>query len=81
MRNPPKGFETVVRRHFYLKKAEILEECHKWIEYAAKREASYVGLINDHNSSWCSDFKSSKTKYKDMLTEAVKDLEIELNKL
>jgi hypothetical protein len=25
MRNPPKGFETVIRRHFYLKQHEIME--------------------------------------------------------
>jgi ubiquitin-protein ligase len=53
IRNPPKGFETVIRRHFYLKKDEILEECRKWVKYATKREASYNGLINDHNNNWC----------------------------
>jgi hypothetical protein len=52
IRNPPKGFETIIKRHFYLKKEEILEECNLWIKYA-DREASYVGLINDHNSNWC----------------------------
>jgi hypothetical protein len=25
IKNPPKGFEAVIRRHFYLKKDEILE--------------------------------------------------------
>lgn len=25
IKNPPKGFESVIRRHFYLKKDEILE--------------------------------------------------------
>ena len=53
IRNPPKGFETVIRRHFYLKKDEILEECRKWVKYATKREASYNGLINEHNNNWC----------------------------
>ena len=81
IRNPPRGFETVIRRHFYLKKDEILEECNKWIEFAKNREASYTGLINDHNSSWCTEFKTSKTRYRDLLIEAVKDLEVELNKL
>lgn len=76
MKNPPKGFETVIRRHFYLKKDEILEECRKWVKYASKREASYSGLILDHNNNWCNDFKKSKTKYKDMLEEAVKELEV-----
>ena len=26
IKNPPKGFETVIARHFYLKKDKILEE-------------------------------------------------------
>lgn len=26
IKQPPNGFETIIRRHFYLKKAEILEE-------------------------------------------------------
>ena len=34
IRNPPVGFENVIRRHFYLKKDEILEECNKWLERA-----------------------------------------------
>jgi hypothetical protein len=37
IKNPPKGFETIIKRHFYLKKEEILEECKKWIKYASKR--------------------------------------------
>ena len=81
IKNPPKGFETVIRRHFYLKKNEILEEVRKWVKYAEHRNASYNGLVNDHNSSWCTSFKASKTKYKEMLLEAIKELETELNKL
>jgi len=81
MRNPPKGFETVIRRHFYLKKDEILEEVNKWVKYAEHREASYAGLINDHNPSWCSEFKTSKTKYKDMIKTAITELEAEFAKL
>lgn len=50
IRDPPKGFETIVRRHFYLKKEEIMEECRKWVEYSETKEALYTGLINDHNS-------------------------------
>ncbi len=34
IRNPPVGFENVIRRHFYLKKDEILLECKKWLERA-----------------------------------------------
>jgi hypothetical protein len=34
IKNPPKGFEEVVRRHFYIKKKEIIEECEKWVTFA-----------------------------------------------
>ena len=81
MKNPPKGFETVIKRHFYLKKDEIMEEVRKWMKYAEHRDAAYAGLVNDHNTNWCSEFKSSKNRYKDMLTEAIKELETELGKL
>lgn len=39
-------------------------------------EASYTSLVADHNQIWSSEFKSSKNKYKEMLIEAVKELEI-----
>jgi hypothetical protein len=60
IRNPSKGFETVIRRHFYLKRDEIMKEVTRWIKMAEVRDASYTGLINDHNSSWCSQFKKDK---------------------
>ena len=81
IRNPPKGLETVVRRHFYLKRDEILTEVRKWLKYSEVREASYSGLVNDHNSHWCTEFKKAKTTYHDMLSEAIKELEKELNAL
>lgn len=37
IKNPPVGFETIIRRHFYLKKNEIMEEVKKWIEFAENR--------------------------------------------
>lgn len=64
IKNPPKGFEEVIKRHFYIKKSEIIDEVNRWVEYADKREASYNGLVNDHNSSWATDLKVSKGKYK-----------------
>ncbi len=81
IKNPPKGFETVIRRHFYLKKDEIMEECRKWQKYAEKRQANYVGLVNDHNHSWSAEFKKNKNQYKDMLDKIIKELETELEKL
>eukprot|EP01022_Parablepharisma_sp_SALTPOND_P015993 TRINITY_DN22_c0_g3_i1.p1 TRINITY_DN22_c0_g3~~TRINITY_DN22_c0_g3_i1.p1 ORF type:complete len:4095 (+),score=552.02 TRINITY_DN22_c0_g3_i1:5895-18179(+) len=81
IRNPPKGFETVVRRHFYLKKDAILKEVKSWVELAEKNEASYSGIVYDHNYNWCKMFKENKGKYKELLVEAIKELEDELNKL
>ena len=80
IRNPPKGFKTIIRRHFYLKKEEILRDCKKWIEEAKEHEALYTGLVSDHNYNWCNKFKHKGT-YKKMLTEIVEELEEELNKL
>lgn len=38
-------------------------------------------MINDHNSSWCSEFKTNKKRYAVMLKEAVTELEEEMKKL
>lgn len=81
IKNPPKGFESVIKRHFYLKKAEILEDVAQWVKQAETSEASYVSLVNDHNNHWCSEFKKSKKQYYEMMKEAQKELETELNKL
>ena len=45
LKNPSKGFETVIKRHFYVKKAEILSDVHYWIERAGKVEATYNSLV------------------------------------
>jgi hypothetical protein len=71
----------VIKRHFYVKKQEVLEEVHHWVELASKNEAAYTGLVQDHNHTWCSQFKQSKTRYKEMLVEVVTQLEDALNKL
>ena len=44
----------------------------KWTKFAEKREASYNGLINDHNMNWCNKFRKSKNEYQTMLEEAIK---------
>ena len=80
IKNPPKGFETVVKRHFYIKRKEIMEEVNHWIKLADENAASYAGLVNDHNHNWASQFKAAGT-YKSMLTTAAKELEELLNKL
>jgi len=81
LKSPPRGFESVVKRHFYVKRFEVMKEVNHWVELASKHEAAYTGLIHDHNYTWCSHFKQTKTRYKEMLTEVVKQLEDALNKL
>lgn len=81
IKNPPKGFETIIRRHFYLKKDEILKEAKKWIKFAEVRDATYVGLVNDHNRTWCDQFKKTKTAYLEMLKQQIGELETVLNSL
>jgi len=71
----------VIRRHFYVKKAEILTDLYKWIERAGKVEALYTGLTHDHNSNIAKDFQKSKTRYKEALEQEVKEFEEALNKM
>jgi len=78
IRHPSKGFEAVIRRHFYLKKQEILEECKTWIKWAKTKNASYNGC---QNYNWQRLFQQSKDKYHDMLVEIVNELKEELDKL
>lgn len=41
IKNPPKGFEEVIKRHFYIKKNAILKEVDKWIKRATDKVAKY----------------------------------------
>lgn len=81
LKNPLKGFETVIKWHFYVKKEEILNTVHKWVERADKIECLYQGLVMDHNQELAKTFSKSKTKYREMLQQVVTELEDELNKL
>lgn len=36
LRNPPKAFENVIKRHFYLKKDEIMAQVKGWIDEMQK---------------------------------------------
>ena len=64
-----------------MKKHEILEEVYLWEKFAENRVANYSGLVNDHNSNWCTVFKKEKNTYMVMLREAIKELEVELEGL
>ena len=81
LKTPTKGFEDVIRRHFFVKRAEILAEVNYWLELTEKNEASYAGLTRDHNQRLCEQFAKSKTAYKEMLQEVVDELTDALNKM
>jgi hypothetical protein len=52
IKNPPAGFEKVIRRNYYMKKNEILRETKEWVERAKTVKATYTGLVCDHNYHW-----------------------------
>ena len=75
IKNPPKGFEEIIKRHFYLKQKEILREVNKWVKYAKEKKAKYlVNLVKDHNSELCTEFGKTKTRYLEKLLEAKEKL-------
>ena len=52
IRNPPSGFETIVQKHFTIKKKEIHATLDKWLEEAASSIVDWnsdLSLISSHN--------------------------------
>ena len=62
IKNPPKGFENIIKIHFFLKKERILREVDSWIEQAEKVPYKMDSLISMHNGSYSSRF-SNKSNY------------------
>ena len=56
IKDPPKGFEEVVKKNFWLKKAEILKDVEQWVVEAKQDNANYSGLVWDHNHQWAAKF-------------------------
>lgn len=66
IKKPAQGFESAIRRAMYLKRPVILAEVDEWVK-SADQEASYNGLVNEHNSSWCKQFKEAGKFKENML--------------
>jgi len=49
LKHPPKGFESVIRRSYYIKKKEICAEIEEWISKAQTEQAIYQELTMTHN--------------------------------
>lgn len=58
-----------------------MEEVRKWQIISKKQPAMYVGLVQDHNNNWASEFKKTPTTYETMLDAIVKELQEELYNL
>ena len=80
IKKPSKGFEEVIKRHFYLKKEQILEEVRDWIERSKTAQADYSSHSDYHNPTWASKFKKNG-EYTRMLKEIYRELETTLNSL
>jgi len=80
IKSPTKGFEEVIRRHFYLKKEQILKEVRGWIERSRTATAKYASYSYDHNPTWANKFNKTG-EYTRMMEEIYKELERTLNSL
>ena len=76
IKNPPKGFENIIKIHFFLKKEKILKEVDSWIERAEKVPYKMDGLISSHNSSYSARFEKKENYIKDLkkIREELKDV-------
>ena len=80
IKNPPAGYEKVVRGNFYLKKNVILRDVKKWVDEAENVEATYLDLVSYHNQSWATLFQT-KGKYAEMMKEIYEELKTTLEEL
>ena len=80
IKEPSLGFEEIIRRHFYLKKNQILKEVKGWIERSKTATAKYTSYSYDHNSTWANKFNKTG-EYTRMLQEIYYELETTLNSL
>jgi ubiquitin-protein ligase/molybdopterin/thiamine biosynthesis adenylyltransferase len=67
IKKPPKGFEEVIKIHFYLKKEKILKEVDTWIEKAKKVPYKFDGLSSGHNSFYASRFTNKNNYLNDLI--------------
>lgn len=80
IKNPPKGFEEIIKYHFYLKKEEIMKECMKWLNEAEmikndnKICVEYTGLVSSHNYELAMEFGKGRGVYYNLLGEEVEIL-------
>ena len=75
--HPTPGFEDVIKRHFFLKKNQILKEVEGWIERGKNQPCSYSSYVTSHNNSIASRFSNNNNNYSNdmrVLYEKLKNL-------
>ena len=81
LKNPPFGFQEIVKIHFYYKKREILNLCQNWLDLAKnEKNIDYGGLVSSHNWSLAQLFKRKYTFFQ-TLKKNIIELEEILNKI
>lgn len=75
MKTPTKGFEEIIRKHFWIKKEEIMTEVTQWLDFEPEHKPVYASLVQDHNSKWCQEFTKEENAFKKMMKEAIIELD------
>ena len=81
LRNPPYGFENMVKGHFFHKKKEILEVCENWVNEAKNSQAEYEDLVMTHNFNLANSFKKKKNDYYLAILKIFMELKEEIEKI
>ena len=87
IKNPPKGFEEIVKLHFYLKKEEIMKECMGWLNEAERIKndptvgVDYGGLVSSHNYDAALMLAKDRGVFYNVLSEEVENLKKTLEKI
>lgn len=45
LRKPPREFQDVIRKHFFLQRDQLKEQCNEWLADAAKYRAPKAGYV------------------------------------
>ena len=71
LKNPAKGFESLIKQHFMLKQNEILETTQKWIDESKKFKSEmtecrneFIKLLSNKESSdeYCDKMEEKNNK-------------------
>ncbi len=79
--NPTPGFEDVIKRHFFLKKNQILKEVEGWIERGKNEPCSYTSYVSSHNNNISNRFSSAKNNYSNEMSTLYVKLKNLLNNI